>query len=70
MWHFQKMPKRPHMTRTTAAEERIPFRERITCSISDPEAVSGVSRSQLYLEMKIGNLEYIKRGARRLVRVS
>jgi len=47
----------------------VPFRERITCSVSDAEAATGISRSQLYLEMKAGRLEYLKRGARRLIRV-
>jgi predicted DNA-binding transcriptional regulator AlpA len=47
----------------------VPFRERITCSVSDAEAATGVSRSQLYLEMKAGRLEYLKRGTRRLIRV-
>jgi len=59
------------MPKPTSAhsKERVPFRERVTCSIADAEAASGVSRSQLYLEMKAGRLEYVKRGTRRLVRV-
>jgi hypothetical protein len=52
-----------------SGNERVPFRERVTCSVADAEAASGVSRSQLYLEMKAGRLDYVKRGTRRLVRV-
>jgi len=57
----------PKHTPTHGKDGRIPFRERLTCSIADAEAASGVSRSQLYLEMKNGRLEFIKRGTRRLV---
>jgi hypothetical protein len=60
------VPKHPDANNKTA-ESRVPFAERITCSVADAEAASGVSRSQLYLEMKNGRLEYIKRGTRRLV---
>jgi len=62
------MPRRPGNSKA-AADERIPFAERITCSVSDAEAASGVSRSQLYLEMRNGKLEYVKRGTRRYIRV-
>jgi hypothetical protein len=66
------MPKRPagHDIRTNDREERLPFRERILCSVADAETASGISRSQLYLEMKAGRLEFAKRGSRRLVRVA
>jgi len=62
------MPKRPLGHTADGGKRReIPFRERVTCSITDAEAASGISRSQLYLEMKSGRLEFIKRGTRRLV---
>jgi len=50
-------------------ETRVPFRERLFCSVNDAELASGISRSRLYLEMKRGTLEFKKRGRRRLVRV-
>jgi hypothetical protein len=50
-------------------EERVPFRDRLACSVSDAEAASGISRSGLYLEMKAGRLDYFRRGSRRLIRV-
>jgi hypothetical protein len=61
------MPRRPD--RNDKEEERVPFRERLTCSVADAQAASGISRSALYLEMKAGRLSYVKRGTRRLVRV-
>jgi hypothetical protein len=61
------MSRHSNGNRSEAAEERVPFRDRITCSVADAEAASGISRSQLYLEMKQGRLKYIKRGTRRLV---
>ena len=51
-------------------EDRVPFRERLTCSVSDAELASGISRSALYEEMRRGNLEYMKRGVRRLIYVA
>jgi hypothetical protein len=62
------MPTRPHEN-GKAAEERVPFRERLTCSVADAQAASGISRSALYQEMRAGNLKFVKRGTRRLVRV-
>jgi len=50
-----------------AAKERVPFRDRLACSITDAEVASGISRSRLYQEMKAGRLDYIKRGKRRLI---
>jgi hypothetical protein len=52
------------------SKDKVPFRERILCSVADAETASGISRSQLYLEMKSGRLEFAKRGSRRLVRVA
>jgi len=50
-------------------EERVPFRERLACSVSDAEVASGISRSGLYIEMNAGRLDFFKRGSRRLIRV-
>jgi len=52
------------------SKDKVPFRERILCSVADAETASGISRSQLYVEMKAGRLEFKKRGSRRLVRVA
>jgi hypothetical protein len=51
------------------SSERIPFRERLACSITDATVASGVSRSQLYKEMQAGRLDFFKRGSRRLIKV-
>jgi hypothetical protein len=53
----------------TGGKDKVPFRQRILCSVADAETASGISRSQLYLEMKAGRLDYVKRGTRRLVSV-
>jgi hypothetical protein len=49
--------------------ERIPFGERLTCSVDDATKVSGLSRSMIYNKMKSGEIEWIKIGARRLIKV-
>jgi hypothetical protein len=65
------MQKRPPAHDTGGnGKDKVPFRERILCSVADAETASGVSRSQLYVEMKSGRLQYVKRGTRRLVRVA
>jgi hypothetical protein len=65
------MPRRTpgHDSNGDGREERVPFRERLACSLSDAEVASGISRSALYLEMNAGRLDYFKRGSRRLIRV-
>jgi hypothetical protein len=64
--------------RTTSTDEtqqqqwkatRIPFFERPTCSVSEGVEVSGLSRSLLYQKMNAGELEWVKVGSRRLLRV-
>ncbi len=60
----------PEPARTEAREARVPFRERLACSLGDAEAASGLSRSTLYIEMGAGRLDYFKFGNRRLVRVA
>jgi hypothetical protein len=62
------MPEQPKKLNT--AEQKVPFRERLACSVSDAVEASGISRSRLYMEMKDGRLEYLQRGSRRLVRVA
>jgi hypothetical protein len=66
------MPRRTpaHNVSADDEEDRLPFRERLACSVSDAEIASGISRSSLYVEMRNGNLEFVKRGSRRLVRVA
>jgi hypothetical protein len=49
--------------------ERIPFGERLTCSVDDATEVSGLSRSMIYNKMKSGEIEWTKIGARRLIKV-
>ena len=49
--------------------ERIPFGERLTCSVDDATKVSGLSRSMIYNKMKNGEIEWVKIGARRLIKV-
>jgi excisionase family DNA binding protein len=49
--------------------ERIPFGERLTCSVDDAAEVSGLSRSMIYNKMKSGEVEWTKVGARRLIKV-
>jgi hypothetical protein len=50
--------------------ERIPFGERLTCSVDAATKVSGLSRSMIYNKMKSGEIEWVKIGARRLIKVS
>ena len=49
---------------------RIPFGERLTCSVDDATEASGLSRSMIYNKMKSGEIEWTKIGARRLIKVS
>jgi hypothetical protein len=58
------------MTEIQASEgRRIPFGERLTCSVDEAVQVTGLSRSGLYERMRSGQLKFTKRGARRLVNV-
>jgi hypothetical protein len=63
------MQKRTPARDISGKDKQVPFHERITCSVADAETASGISRSQLYQEMRAGRLEYTKRGVRRLIRV-
>jgi hypothetical protein len=45
----------------------VPFSERITCSIEDAVAATGLGRSTLYELMDEGRIEYAKVNSRRLV---
>jgi hypothetical protein len=62
-----------HLATTTkvqsAGPERIPFSERLTCSVDDATEASGLSRSMIYNKMKSGEIEWTKIGARRLIKV-
>jgi hypothetical protein len=49
--------------------ERIPFNERIGCSVADAVEASGRSRSRLYEKMKSGELAFWKDGKHRIVSV-
>jgi hypothetical protein len=51
------------------APERIPFGDRLTCSVDDATEVSGLSRSMIYNKMKSDEIELTKIGARRLIKV-
>jgi excisionase family DNA binding protein len=62
--HFSTIGKVP-----PGGLERIPFGERLTCSVNDAAKVSGLSRSMIYNKMKSGEIEWTKIGARRLIKV-
>ena len=48
----------------------IPFRERISCTITEACAASGIGRTKLYEAMGDGRLETVKVDNRRLVLVA
>jgi excisionase family DNA binding protein len=48
----------------------IPFGERLTCSVDDATKVTGLGRSLIYDKMKSGEIEWVKIGKRRLIKVS
>jgi excisionase family DNA binding protein len=61
-----------HFTITGQAplgEPHIPFAERPVCSIADAAEATGLSRSKIYDLMQGGAIEWVKVGARRLIRV-
>jgi hypothetical protein len=45
----------------------IPFRDRISCTIPEASAATGLSRSKLYQEIAAGRVETSKIGGRTLV---
>lgn len=49
---------------------RVPFSERLTCSVDEAAGATGLSRSLLYERMKSGDLEFRKHGTRRLIVVA
>lgn len=51
---------------TTAS---IPFRERISCTIQEATAATGLSRTKLYQQIAAGRVEATKLGGRTLVLV-
>ena len=48
---------------------RLPFRERLTCSVADAIAATGLSEATLYRMIQRGTLATVKVGGRRLVKV-
>jgi hypothetical protein len=48
----------------------IPFNERLSCSIMDACAATGLSRAKLYNEISAGRVQTVKVGARTLVVVA
>lgn len=48
----------------------IPFRERISCTITEACVASGIGRTKLYEAMRDGRLESVKVDNRRLVLVA
>jgi hypothetical protein len=55
--------------RDKSPRERIPFHERIGCSVADAVEASGRSRSRLYEKMNLGQLAFWKDGKHRIVSV-
>jgi excisionase family DNA binding protein len=47
----------------------VPFIERMTCTIEEACAVSGLGRSRLYELLADGRLEAVKIGKRRLIKI-
>jgi hypothetical protein len=62
------LPSGKTMTRRNV-EERVPFRERLSCSVADAVVATGKSRSAIYQAMKSGRLEFRKHGAKTLILV-
>jgi hypothetical protein len=54
---------------STRWPERIPFGERLTCSVEDATEISGLSSSMIYNKMKTGEIEWTKIGTRRSIKV-
>jgi predicted DNA-binding transcriptional regulator AlpA len=42
----------------------------LTCSVDDAVKVSGLGRSMIYNKMKSGDIEWMKIGTRRLIKVT
>jgi excisionase family DNA binding protein len=51
------------------AQKRIPFPERLTCSVKEAVEVTNISRSRIYELIKSGQLETRQQGRRRLISV-
>jgi hypothetical protein len=49
---------------------RVPFRERIWCSVEDACDVSGLRRTKIFEMIAVGELASRRKGRRRLVSVS
>jgi hypothetical protein len=59
----------PKRSRDPPQRERIPFHERVGCSVADAVEASGQSRSRLYEKMNSGKLAFWKDGKHRIVSV-
>ena len=55
--------------RGTMATTVIPFRERISCTVAEACAATGIGRTKLYEALSDGRLESVKLDSRRLVLV-
>ena len=66
---IHKKPRRKPRQKQLVPAEPIPFKERPTCSVDDAAMASSIGRSVLYQKMRSGELDYIKVGARRLIKV-
>jgi excisionase family DNA binding protein len=56
--------------RQTMAITAIPFRERISCTIAEACAATGIGRTKIYEAMSDGRLKSVKVDNRRLVLVA
>ncbi len=68
------MPAHPSSERTQVqerelAEDRIPFTERISCTVAEACVATGLGRTKLYELIGAGSVETVCVGRRRLVSV-
>ena len=53
--------------RPRSSKEKIPFRERPTCSVQEACEATGLGRSTLYEKMNAGEIKWTKVNTRRLI---
>ncbi len=58
-----------NMESQSSTRGTIPFDERLTCSVAEAGSAIGVSRAMIYKMISSGDIETIKIGRRRLVKV-
>jgi excisionase family DNA binding protein len=51
-------------------KDHIPFHQRLSCSVPEASAVTGIGRTKLYQAMKEGDLKFVQVGGRRLILVA